>query len=320
MEGAPFGTAKGPYWGHRRMRVDLLGLLECAGNLSCLITQIISAVVTAMVLFLVASGLSLIFGVLGIGNFAHGSFYMVGAYLTYAVMTRFESFWLAFVLAPIGVGLLGLMIERFLIRRIYGSIPIYQFLLTFGLLLVMDDVVRFVWGFTFKSIQTPKLFGGPPLLFLGSPIPLYYLFILLTGTLVALGLWVTLSKTRFGKVVNAATSDGEMLECLGMNVRLIYTSVFTLGAMLAGLGGFLASPIRSATPGMGFSIIIESFIVMVIGGVGSIGGALVASLLVGFLRSFGVIGFPDFELGFVFFLVIVVLLCRPWGIFGHPLE
>ena len=283
-------------------------------------TQLTSAVVIAMILFLVASGLSLIFGVLGIGNFAHGSFYMIGAYITYTVMSKVGYFGLALILAPIGVGLVGILVERFLIRRIYGSPHIYQFLLTFGLLLVFDDLARLIWGFDYKSIQTAKLFQRPPLFLLGSPIPLYYVFIIIMGILVALGLWIGLSRTKFGKVVNAAASDAEMLECLGIDVRLIYTLVFTLGAMLAGFGGFLASPVRSATPGMGFSIIIESFIVMVIGGVGSIGGVLIASFLVGIVRSFGIIGFPDFELVFVFFLVIVVLIIRPWGIFGHPLE
>jgi len=273
-----------------------------------------------MILFLVASGLSLIFGILGIGNFAHGSLYMIGAYITYSVMSKFGYFWLALILAPIGVGLIGLLVERFLIRRIYGSPHIYQFLLTFGLLLVFDDVARFIWGFSYLSIPTAKFFQRPPIFFLGSPLPLYYVFIIMMGILVALGLLIVLSRTKFGKVVNAAASDSEMVECLGIDVRSIYALVFALGAMLAGFAGFLASPIRSATPGMGFSIIIESFIVMVIGGVGSIGGVLIASFLVGLIRSFGIVGFPDFELFFIFFLVIVVLIIRPWGIFGHPLE
>jgi branched-chain amino acid transport system permease protein len=300
--------------------VNLTGLSDCIGNFPCLITQLTSAVVIAMILFLVASGLSLIFGVLGIGNFAHGSFYMIGAYITYTVMSSLGYFWLALVLAPVGVGLLGLIVERFLVRRIYGSPHIYQFLLTFGLLLVLDDAARFVWGFDYRSVQMAKFFQRPPFFFLGSPIPFYYLFIITVGILVPLGLWIVLSRTKFGKRINAAASDPDMTECIGIDVRLIYTLVFALGAMLAGLGGFLASPIRSATPGMGFSVIIESFIVMVIGGVGSIGGVLIASLLVGLVRSFGVLGFPDFELFFVFFLVIVVLIIRPWGIFGRPLE
>jgi len=300
--------------------VNLTGLSDCIGNFPCLITQLTSAVVIAMILFLVASGLSLIFGVLGIGNFAHGSFYMIGAYITYTVMSSLGYFWLALVLAPVGVGLLGLIVERFLIRRIYGSPHIYQFLLTFGLLLALDDAARFVWGFDYRSVQMAKFFQRPPFFFLGSPIPLYYVFIIMMGIFVALGLWIVLSRTKFGKLVNAAASDPDMIECLGIDVRFIYMLVFALGAMLAGFGGFLASPIRSATPGMGFSVIIESFIVMVIGGVGSIGGLLIASLLVGLVRSFGVLGFPDFELFFVFFLVIVVLIIRPWGIFGRPVE
>ena len=300
--------------------MNISALYDCITSISAITSQLTTSIVIAMILFLVASGLSLIFGVLGIGNFAHGSLYMIGAYLTYTVVSTFGSFWLALILAPIGAGLLGIVVERFLIKRIYDAPHLYQFLLTFGLLLVLDDLVRAIWGFTFKSVPTPKIFQRPPIFFLGSPIPFYYVFIILTGGIIALGLWFTLSRTKVGKIINAAASDPEMIEALGINVRLVYTLVFTIGAMLAGFAGFLASPIRSATPGMGFSIILESFIVMVIGGVGSIGGALIASFLVGLLRSFGTIGFPDFELGFVFFLVIVVLIIRPWGIFGHPLE
>jgi branched-chain amino acid transport system permease protein len=311
---APFLFNKG------RMNLNISGLFECTSNVSCLTTQLITAIVIGTLLFLVASGLSFIFGVLRIGNFAHGSLYMVGAYLTYTVVTTFGSFWLALILAPIGVGFLGITLERLFIKRIYGAPHLYQFLLTFGLLLVLDDAVRLIWGFTFKSIQIPKIFQRPPIFFLGSPIPVYYFFIIGVGGVVSLGLWFIFSRTKFGKIINAAASDPDMLECLGINVRLVYSLVFAMGAMMAGFGGFLALPIRSATPGMGFSIIIESFIVVVIGGIGSIGGVLIASLLVGLLRSFGTIGFPDFELGFVFFLVTVVLVFRPWGIFGRPLE
>lgn len=300
--------------------MNISSLLGCLANPSCLINQLATAVVIAMILFLVASGLSLIFGVLGFGNFAHGSLYMIGAYITYVVVSKFGYFWLALVVAPIGVGLLGLIIERLLVRRIYGAMHLYQILLTFGLLLMLDDLVALIWGFTFKSIEMPGLFRRPPVFLMGAPIPIYYVFIFVIATFVALGFWFTLSRTKFGKIINAAASDPEMLDSLGINVRLIYSMVFALGAMMAGFGGFLASPLVAATPGMGFSIIMQSFIVMVIGGVGSIGGPIIASFLVGLLRSFGILGFPDFELGFVFFLVMAVLIFRPWGILGHPLE
>jgi branched-chain amino acid transport system permease protein len=273
-----------------------------------------------MILFLVASGLSLIFGVLNIANFAHGSLYMIGAYLTYTVVSKLGSFWLSLMVAPLGAGLIGFAVERLLIKRIYEAPHLYQFLLTFGVLLVLDDLARAIWGFSSKSVATPEVFQGPPVFVLGSPVPRYYVFIIAMGALVSLGLWLTLSRTRVGKLISAAASDPEMIEALGINVRLVYSLVFTIGALLAGFAGFLASPLRAATPGMGFSIIIESFIIMVIGGVGSIGGALIASFMVGLLRSLGTVGFPDFELGFVFFLVIAVLLIRPWGIFGTPQE
>ena len=154
--------------------MNINNLLNCLGNPTCLLTQLTGAVVIAVILFLTASGLSFIFGVLGIGNFAHGSLYMIGAYLTYTIMSSFGNFWLALILAPIGVGVLGLVVERLLIRRIYGSAHVYQFLLTFGLLLAFDDVVRFIWGFNFKSIPTPKLFQQAPLLRPCSPTPPYF--------------------------------------------------------------------------------------------------------------------------------------------------
>jgi branched-chain amino acid transport system permease protein len=301
--------------------MNITALVDCFGNSSCVVTQATSAVVIAMILFLVASGLSLIFGVLGIGNFAHGSFYMLGAYITYTVMAKLGGhYWLALILAPLGVGLLGLLVERFLLRRIYSSPHVYQFLLTFGLLLALDDAARFVWGFDYKSIQMAKLFMRPPLHLMGSAIPAYYGFIILMGILVALVLHMVLRKTKFGKLVNAAASDADMVECLGIDVRSVYTFVFALGAALAGLGGLLAGPMRSATPGMGTSVIIESFIVMVIGGAGSVGGALIAAFMVGVTRSFGILAFPDYELFFIFFLVIVVLIIRPWGILGQPTD
>ena len=301
-------------------KMNIVGLLQCFVTPSVLITQLISAVSIAMILFLVASGLSLIFGVLGLSNFAHGSFYMIGAYVTYTITSALGYFWLALILAPITVGVLGLLMERFLVRRIYGSPHIFQFLLTFGCLLILDDGARFIWGFDYRSTGTPALFQRPPLAFFGSAIPTYYVFIIVMGIFVALGLWIVLSKTQFGKLVNAAASDSDMTECLGIDVRLVYTLVFGVGALLAGFAGVLAAPLRPAVPGMGFSIIIESFIVMVVGGVGSIKGVLLASFMIGLLRSFGSIGFPDYELFFPFFLVIVVLLIRPWGLFGNPIE
>jgi branched-chain amino acid transport system permease protein len=224
----------------RGSQLDISSLLRCITDLSSLTTQLANAIIIAMLLFLVASGLSLIFGVLGIGNFAHGSLYMIGAYLTYSLVSHFGNSWLAIILAPLGVGLLGIVVERFFISRIYGAPHIYQFLLTFGLLLILDDIARFIWGFNFRTTGFPKAFQRPPVFFLGSAIPLYYVFVIVIGILVALGLWFILSKTKFGKIVNAASSNSEMVESVGINVRLIYTLVFAIGAGLAGLEGFLA--------------------------------------------------------------------------------
>jgi branched-chain amino acid transport system permease protein len=278
--------------------------------------QFINGLIIAMVLFLVASGLTLILGVLGVLNFAHGSLYMIGAYFTYTIMASVGSFGLALILAPIGVGLLGVILERFFIRRVYGLPELYQLLLTYAFILVFDDVVKLIWGIFDLSVRMPSTFRRPPVTFLGSIIPFYYLFVILTGTILVVGIWVFLSKTKFGKIVNAAASDPEMLKCLGINVPLVYTLVFALGSLLAGLGGALAAPLRSMVPGMGFAVVIESFVVVVIGGMGNVVGTFVVALVFGLMRSFGILGFPFFELAFIYILMAVVLIIRPSGLFG----
>ncbi|OGP47502.1 MAG: ABC transporter permease [Deltaproteobacteria bacterium RBG_13_51_10] len=296
--------------------MELMKLFDCLGSISCLTTQIISALILGMVLFLVASGLSLIFGVLGVMNFAHGSLYMLGAYFTYTLLTLYGNFGVSVILASIGVGVFGVFFERVFIKRIYSSPLLYQLLLCYAFILILDDVVKLVWGYEFKNIGVPDAFRRPPIKIFQSFIPSYYFFIIVVGGVVAITLWLFLSKTRFGKVIRAAAHSSEMVGALGINVNLVYAGVFAIGSFLAGLGGVLAGPVRSIYPGMGASIIIESFIVVVVGGLGSIGGAFIGAILIGLMRSFGIIGFPLIEESFVFILMAIVLIVRPRGLFG----
>ena len=296
--------------------MDIASLVNCLGDPGCMLSQIINGLIIGMVLFLVASGLSLILGVLGVLNFAHGSLYMVGAYFTYTVMASIGNFGLALILAPIGVGILGVVMERLFIRRVYGLDELYQLLLTYAFILVFDDIVKLIWGIFDLSVPMPGLFRRPPVSVMGAFVPFYYLFIILAGAVVLGGLWYFLTKTKYGKIINAAATDPEMLMCVGINVGLVYTAVFAIGSALAGVGGALSGPLRSMVPGMGFAIIIESFVIVVIGGMGNIVGTFVAALIFGFMRSFGILGFPFFELAFIFVLMTIVLIVRPTGLFG----
>jgi branched-chain amino acid transport system permease protein len=270
-----------------------------------------------MLLFLVAAGVSLIFGVLKVVNFAHGSFYMLGAYLTLTVYGVTGSFLLAVVAAAIGVGLFGLLFERLIISRVYGSQVLMQLLVCYGVILILDDLVKIIWGPEFKSLGMPDIFLQPPLLLGGGVVPVYYLFLIVLTLVIAVLLGLAITKTRLGKIVRAVAVNPGMVSALGINTGLVYAGVFLLGGMLAGLAGALAAPVRSIVSGMGLSVVVESFIVTVIGGMGSVAGALVGSLLIGLVRSFGTIGFPLFTEGLMFLLMAVVLVLKPSGLFGR---
>ncbi|MDP2626724.1 MAG: branched-chain amino acid ABC transporter permease [Candidatus Rokubacteria bacterium] len=299
--------------------MDLPAFAQCLGSLACVVTQLTSALITGLVLFLVASGLSLIFGVMGVLNFAHGSLYMLGAYLSFSLL-GFGNFGLVAVVAAAGVAVIGLILERVFIRHIYRAPLLYQLLLTYAFILVFDDLAKIIWGYDFVSVGVPEMFRRPPLFIGRAPVPVFYVFIIATGITVAAGLWVLLTRTRFGKIVRAAADNPTMVAALGINVAAVSTAVFALGSFLAGLGGVLAAPVRSIYPGMGFSILVESFIVVVIGGLGSMAGAFVGALLIGFVRAFGSIAFPALEEGLVFMLMAVVLLLRPRGVLGAGKE
>ena len=296
--------------------MDFSSLFGCISSASCLVTQSISGLTIGMLLFLVASGLSLIFGVLKITNFAHGSFYMLGAYFALTVYQVTNNYFLAVCAAALGVGLFGVLFERFLIRRIYGSNVLMQLLLSYAVILILDDVVMLVWGSEFQAMGMPEMFRVPPLRFAGAYIPAFYIFLILAAFAIAGGLWFLIEKTRFGKVVRAAAHNGDMASALGINTSLLYSVTLGLGGVLAGLAGGLAAPVRSLVPGMGMSILIESFIVTVIGGMGSIMGAFLSAIIIGLTRSFGGIVMPEFTEGLMFLVMVIVLIVKPTGLFS----
>ncbi len=291
-------------------------LLECFSSASCIVTQMGTGLIVGSLLFLVAAGLTLIFGVLGVVNFAHGSFYMLGAYLALTAYKLTGNFAIAVLAAGFGVGLFGFIFERLLMRRVYKADVLMQLLVCYALVLIMDDVVKIVWGAEFLSMGMPEAFQAPPFFIAGGVVPVFYVYLIAAAMLIALALWVILTFSRIGKIIRAAAQNPTMTSALGINTSLIYAAVFAFGGVLAGLAGGLAAPVRSMSPGMGFSILIESFIVTVIGGMGSVSGALVGALLIGLIRSFGTIGFPLFVEGLMFLAMVLILILRPNGLLG----
>jgi branched-chain amino acid transport system permease protein len=272
---------------------------------------------SGMFIWLVASGLTLIFGVLGVLNFAHGSFYMLGAYVCFSVVKHLvPNFYLGLLLGPLAVAAIGYVVERYFLRFVYHLALPYQLLLTFTFVLIFDNLVKIVWGR--GSFGTPSATGlEGSVLILGRLFPTYSLFIIAVGPLVALGLWALLEKTWSGRIVRAASADREMASAIGVPVPALFTGVFVFGTWLGALGGALAVPyVGLLTPGMGETIIIDAFIVAVIGGLGSLKGAFLAALLIGVLSAFGTRFFPTFDMFLTFILMVAVLLWRPRGLFG----
>ena len=296
--------------------MDSNALFSCLSDLSCIVTQTSTGLISGALLFLVAAGLTLIFGVLGVINFGHGSLYMLGAYVGLSAYRLTDSFTVATIAAALGVGLFGLVFERLIMRRVYNADVLMQLLVCYALILILDDAVKIIWGAEFQSMGMPEYFQAPPLFIGGGIVPVFYLFLIIAAFMIALVLWYVLTRTRIGKVVRAAAHNPTMTSVLGLNTNWIYAGVFAFGGALAGLAGALAAPVRSMSPGMGFSILIESFIVTVIGGMGSVSGALVGALLIGLIRSFGSIGFPLFVEGIMFMAMALILVLKPSGLLG----
>jgi branched-chain amino acid transport system permease protein len=263
-----------------------------------------------------------VFGVMRVLNFAHGSFYMLGAYLAWQAVEWLqptaEGFWPAALFAALGVALLGAVVERLLLRHLYGREELYQLLLTYALVLILGDAAKFLWGTRQLSVSTPPVLAGSIQIF-GTTQPLYNLFVMALGPAIAVAGWLVLHRTGIGRMVRAASYDREMLDALGANVGALYTGMFVVSAFLAGLSGALVTPIQSIVPGMDVLIIEQAFIVVVIGGLGSFWGTFWGSVIYGQVLSFGILIFPGFSLFSVFALMAVILIVRPWGLFGRPL-
>jgi len=283
----------------------------------------IGGLTSAMLLFIFAAGLTLVFGVLRIINFTHGAIFMLAAYLSYTVTKAFGqagySFWLALIAAPLVVTALGVAIEIFLLRPIYHREHLMQLLLTYSLVLVIVDATKFLWGPDPKMVPLPSVLGSQVILF-GAVLSIYSLVLIAIGLAAMVTLWLFLNKTNLGHIIRAGAFDPEMTEVLGINLKLVYTFIFGLGAWMAGLAGVLMAPLTTVSQGMDASMLIEAFAVVVIGGMGSIVGAFIASILVGMVNSFGLLWIPGVAIAFVFMVMAVVLVVRPWGLFGRPVK
>jgi branched-chain amino acid transport system permease protein len=288
---------------------------------SILIIQILNSLFYASVLFLIAAGLSLIFGVMRIVNMAHGTFYAVGAFATAWLVARAVALgvpagW-TFFLIPVGAGavaLLGIVIEP-LLRPFYRRAEEYQLLVTFGLLLILEDVIRFVWGGL--PLSADPIMDVLPIIRIGGLIyPAYNFFVIGVGIAAALVLWAGIYRTKFGVLLRATSQDRRMASALGLNVELVYVSAFAIGCFMAGLGGAIIVPTQAAVLGMGIDALILAFVVVVIGGLGSLQGALVGALIVSFVRTAGIQFFPEIELAVLYLIAALVLLVKPTGLFG----
>ena len=285
-------------------------------DLGYLSVQLFNGLVNGAFYALLSLGLAVIFGVMRVVNFAHGAVYMLGAFAAYLLLQQFGiGFWAALVLAPLGVAILGAVIERSLLRRVYGLDPLYGFLLTFGLTLFLQDAMRLRFGIQGQPYPIPSELGGSISLGITS-YPAYRLFVIVFSIAVCIGVWYLIERTRLGMVVRAATERGELTRALGIDVDRWITGVFAFGIALAAIAGVLAAPMRNVSPLMGSELIILTFAVVVIGGMGSIQGAVAAGFLVGVLASLGAVFDPALENLVVFVLMALVLLVRPAGLFG----
>lgn len=278
--------------------------------------QLFTGLALGAIYVLFAIGLSLIFGMLTVVNFAHGAFYMVGAYVGLFLLSLGGNFWLCLVAVPLIVGTIGLVVERFLIRPLYGRGIDYPLLLTFGLSYVMVELARIAFGKSGYPFDTPEILQGAVNIGVGY-FPLYRLFIIGVAAVVLLGLWLFLERTSFGLIIRAGARDPQIVRVLGVNVSRVWLFVFGIGSGIAALAGLLAAPLQGVIPEMGSTILAEAFVVTVVGGMGSIGGAVIAGLLVGVVVSMTSLFAPEMAKVSIFALMAIVLLVRPQGFFGR---
>jgi len=290
---------------------------------SILAVQFVSGLCRAMILFLMASGLTLVFGVMRVINFAHGAFYMLGAYLAFSITQMLSTvpggFWIALVIAPIIVSLVGGLVEIFLLRRIYDKEHLLQILLTYALIFVLNDLTKMIWGVELRMVNMPPVLGGfVP--FLDHQFPVYYFFILGVGLAVAIAIWFLLQRTRFGKLLRAAAEHRDMVDALGYNVGGLFTIVFMMATWLGGLAGVVIAPTVRISLGMGMEIIIEAFLVVIIGGLGNVWGALLGALITGQLYAFGILIIEKYAMAFLFALAALIIIFRPAGLLGKTTQ
>jgi branched-chain amino acid transport system permease protein len=283
--------------------------------------QALSGISVGMVLFLIAVGLSIIFGTLKVLNLAHGSIYMVGGFLCFGFTSALAqvpgAFWWTLLLAPLAVALLGGLIEILLLRRIYDQDVLYQYILTFGLILILGESCKFIWGVGYHTVSAPWPVDGKIPIW-GLSFPVYNLFLIGCGVVVFLGLLALMRYTGLGRMIRAVTYNREMANALGVNVPRVYTGVFMLGCWLAGLAGTLMPPMSVVALGSDMAVIIECFIIVVIGGLGSLPGAFLGAVILGLLTAFGIYVIPKLAVAFAFLLMIAILIIRPWGLMGKP--
>jgi len=279
--------------------------------------QVLNGVQLGLLLFLVASGLTLIFGIMGIINLAHGSFYMLGAYFAFAFAERTHNLWAAIALAVPLTVVIGLLLEALLFRFLYRRYHLYQVLLTYGLILVFEEVRSLLFGDDVHGVDVPQFLNFSIALTHGLSYPVYRLFLSAVCLAIAGGLYLLIQKTRLGMIIRAGSVNREMVQSLGFDIAVIYRVVFALGVALAAFAGMIAAPVASVFPGMGNQVLIISFVVVVIGGIGSIKGAFVGALLIGLADTFGQVYAPDIAGMTVYMLMAAVLLWRPAGLFGR---
>ncbi|MCF8104470.1 MAG: branched-chain amino acid ABC transporter permease [Desulfohalobiaceae bacterium] len=284
--------------------------------LTMIFAQGLHGLVYGMLLFLVASGLTLIFGMMGVLNFAHGALYMLGAYFSFSIMQTTGQFWLSLLLAPVGVGLLGVVIERLFLRKVHKYGHAHELLLTFGLAYIIEELVKLIWGNYPLHVEIPKILSGSIQL-LGVTFPTYRIFILFASILVFCILFLILYKTRAGIIVKASVDNADMVNALGINVPMVFMILFGVGAALAGFAGVIGGPYLITNPAMAATIIIDLFVVVVVGGLGSLQGALLAAFLIGELQSFGILFIPNMAIALEFLLMACVLVLKPEGLLGE---
>lgn len=285
-------------------------------DLTTFLIQTLNGVQYGFLLFLVASGLTLIFGIMGIINLAHGAFYMLGAYLVYWLFGYTDNLFIAILLGlPIMLAL-GFLIERLAISFLYKRDHLYQVLLTYGLILIFNELQKIIWGTDFYSVPVPEVLGGAVPLTETQVYPVYRLFISLVCMVIAAGMYFVIGRTKLGMMIRAGASNREMAQALGIDIGRVFAIVFSLGAALAAFAGMVGAPVSSVYPGMGDQILIISFVVVVIGGIGSVKGAFVGAMVIGLADTFGQVLLPEFASVVVYAVMAVVLLWRPQGLFG----